>query len=171
MLPQYLTLSATAVYLTGVLVGFYMDPPVKVVYPEVVLPPELLEQTKGAQFYALARNNISVVLINLLGGFSLGILSLLNTFYNGVVLGYAFSVAMDHFPVPEILGHLLPHAIEIGAIILSCSLGLYMGSYIIKKMLLDNKSEFNYRMFTIHTALIMVIILTAAFLEVYISFS
>src|SRR5690606_9316431 len=140
-----------AVYLTGVLVGFYMDPPIEVVYSDADFPLQLLEQTKGDQFYAIAGNNITVALINLLGGFSLGIFSLLNTFYNGVVLGYAFSVAMDHFPVPEILGHLWPHAIEIVAIILSCSLGLYLGSYFIKKLLLDNKSEFDYHMFTMHT--------------------
>ena len=171
MLLKYLTLSATAVYLTGVLVGFYMDPPIEPAYPEAALPLQLLEQPKGEQFYAIAGNNIAVALINLLGGFSLGILSLLNTFYNGVVLGYAFSVAVDHFPVPEILGHLLPHAIEVGAIILSCSLGLYLGSCFIKKLLLDKAAEFDYRLFTFQTALTMAIILAAAFLEVYISFS
>lgn len=171
MLLKYLTLSATAVYLTGVLVGFYMDPPIEEVYSDAVLPLQLLDQPKEEQFYAIAGNNITVALINLLGGFSLGILSVLNTFYNGVVLGYAFSVAMDHYPVAEILGHLLPHAIEIAAIILSCSLGLYMGSYFINKLLLDKQSEFDYRMFTIQAALTMAIILTAAFLEVFISFS
>lgn len=171
MLLKYLTLSATAVYLTGVLVGFYMDPPIEAANPKAALPFQLLEQSKGEQFYAIAGNNITVALINLLGGFSLGILSLLNTFYNGVVLGYAFSVAVDHFPVAEILGHLLPHAIEIVAIILSCSLGFYIGSYFIKKLLLDKASEFDYRLFTFQTALTIVIILAAAFLEVYISFS
>ena len=171
MLLKCLTLSATAVYLTGVLVGFYMDPPIESAYPESALPLQLLEQPKGEQFYAIAENNITVALINLLGGFSLGILSLLNTFYNGVVLGYAFSVAVDHYPVPEISRHLLPHAIEIVAIILSCSLGLYLGSYFIKKLLLDKESEFDYRLFTFQTALTMAIILAAAFLEVYISLS
>jgi hypothetical protein len=46
MLLKDLTLSATAVYLTGVLVGFYMDPPIEMVYPDVVTPLELLDQTK-----------------------------------------------------------------------------------------------------------------------------
>ena len=171
MFLKHLTLSATAVYLTGVLVGCYIDPPLEIMHPDAGTSLQLLEQPKVKQFYLILANNISVALINLMGGFSLGILSLLNTFYNGVVLGYALSVSMDHFSVSEILGHFLPHGIEILAIIISCSLGLYLGSYFIKKLLLDKASEFEYRMFFFQTAFTMAIILAAAFLEVYVSFS
>ncbi len=77
-----------------------------------------MDQTKSQLLWSIAGNNISVALIDLFGGFSLGMVSLLNTFYNGVVLGYACSVAMDQFPVSELMKHLMPHPIEILAIFL-----------------------------------------------------
>ncbi|MEX2594963.1 MAG: stage II sporulation protein M [Anditalea sp.] len=101
----------------------------------------------------------------------MGIVSLLNTFYNGAVLGYAFSVAGDNFPIVEILRHVLPHAIEIAAIVLSCSLGLYLGLYIFKTFILGRKQVFEYRRFVFHSALTLIILLVAAVLEVYVSFS
>ena len=127
MLPKHLTLSAAAVYLMGVLVGFTMDPPLEAGYSDGLVPLRFLVQPKSQLFWSIAGNNISVALINLFGGFSLGLVSMLNTFYNGVILGYACSVSMDHFPVLVLIRHLLPHAIEILAIILSCSLGVLSG--------------------------------------------
>jgi uncharacterized membrane protein SpoIIM required for sporulation len=171
MLLKHLTLSAAAVYLTGVLVGFYIDPSPQTGYPDDLVPLHFLEQTKSQLLWSIAGNNITVALINLFGGFSLGMVSLLNTFYNGVILGYACSVAMDQFPVMVLLGHLLPHAIEILAIILSCSLGLYLGRYLINHLLLDTEAPFDFRLFTLLTALTVAILLAAAVLEVTISFS
>ena len=171
MLLKHLTLSAAAVYLAGVLVGFYLDPPSEAGFPDDLVPLSFLEQTKSQLLWSIVGNNITVALINLFGGFSLGMVSLLNTFYNGVVLGYACSVAMDQFPFAVLMGHLLPHAIEILAIILSCSLGLYLGRYLIFKLLLDMEFPFDYRQFTLLTALTVAILLAAAVLEVTISIS
>jgi uncharacterized membrane protein SpoIIM required for sporulation len=106
-----------------------------------------------------------------MGGFSLVIISLVNTFYNGAVLGFAGSVAKTDFPVMDLLKHLLTHAIEILGIIVSCSLGLYLGTYLIKKLVLDSQPQFDYRMFIVRTALVMTILVAAAYLEVKFSFS
>jgi uncharacterized membrane protein SpoIIM required for sporulation len=168
---KLLTLSATAVYLTGVLVGFHIEPGFGVGIPENSPPILTGDQPKFELLWAIAGNNISVGLINICGGLSMGIVSLLNTFYNGAVLGYAFSVAGDNFPIVVILRHVLPHAIEIAAIILSCSLGLYLGLYIFKKFILGRKDVFKYRRFVFHSALTLIILLVAAVLEVYVSFS
>ncbi|MEX2564784.1 MAG: stage II sporulation protein M [Cyclobacteriaceae bacterium] len=130
-----------------------------------------MDQTKTELLWSIAGNNLMVALINIVGGFSLGVVSLLNTFYNGVVLGYAFSVGGNNFPVPVILRHLLPHAIEIAAIILSCSLGLYLGLHLFKKMLLGKESFFKYRWFVFKTGITLVILVVAAYLEVYVSFN
>jgi uncharacterized membrane protein SpoIIM required for sporulation len=86
-------------------------------------------------------------------------------------LGYAMSVARDHFAVLDVLIHLFPHAIEIQAIILSCSLGLYLGPYLISKLLLDTVFPFGYCQFSHLTALTVAILLVAAVLEVFFSFS
>src|SRR5690606_4944627 len=105
-------------YLTGVLVGYFMDPPFGAGWAGIIQPLHYLDRSKEELLWSIAGNNISVALINLSGGFSLGIVSLLNTFYNGAVLGYAVSVAWDNFPLPVLVKHLLPHAIEILSIIL-----------------------------------------------------
>jgi uncharacterized membrane protein SpoIIM required for sporulation len=88
-----------------------------------------------------------------------------------VVLGYAFSVAGENIPVAIILRHVLPHAIEIVAIILSCSLGLYMGVHLFKKLILGRKTIFAYRWFISQTVLSLIIVIVAAVLEVYVSLS
>ncbi len=165
------TLSATAVYLTGVLVGFFIDPDFDIGSMERTALIQPFDQPKPALFWSIAGNNLSVALINIAGGFSLGIVSLLNTFYNGVVLGYAFSVAGNDLPVTVILRHLLPHAIEIVWIILSCSLGLYLGLYLIRAVFLHKRAGFNYKGFMIRIGVTLTILLVAAFLEAYVSLS
>jgi uncharacterized membrane protein SpoIIM required for sporulation len=166
-----LPLSATAVYLTGVLVGYQIEPgfgsPIPLDSPSI----GMMDQPKPELLWSIAGNNISVILINISGGFSIGIVSLLNTFYNGVVLGYAFSVAGENIPVDVILRHVLPHAIEIVAVILSCSLGFYMGVNLFKKLILGRKPIFAYRWFISQTVLTLIIVVVAAILEVYVSLS
>ncbi|MEX2592632.1 MAG: stage II sporulation protein M [Anditalea sp.] len=166
-----LTLSATTVYLTGVLVGYFVEPGISLRSPEAVTPISLMDQPKTDLLWSIAGNNIMVALINIVGGFSLGVVSLLNSFYNGVVLGFALSVAGENFTVPVILRHLLPHAIEIAAIILSCSLGFYLGIHLFRKFILGGYPVFDYRKFIFQAALTLVILVGAAFLEVFVSFS
>jgi uncharacterized membrane protein SpoIIM required for sporulation len=88
-----------------------------------------------------------------------------------VVLGYAFSVAGENIPVGVILRHVLPHAIEIVAIILSCSLGFYMGMHLFKKLILGWNPVFAYRWFISQTVITLIIVVVAAVLEVYVSLS
>ena len=47
----------------------------------------------------------------------------------------------------------------------------YLGRYLIYKLLMDAKSSFDYRLFTLLTALTVAILLAAAVLEVTISLS
>ena len=131
---------------------------------------QTFDQPKSKLLWSIAGNNVSVALINIGGGFSLGTISFLNTFYNGAVLGYALSVAGDNFSLLLIMRHLLPHAIEIVAIILSCSLGFYLGLYLFKKFILGRGPVFDYLKFLILSAIILTILLVAAVLEVYVSF-
>ncbi|WP_439484478.1 stage II sporulation protein M [Cyclobacterium plantarum] len=171
MNAKLLTLSAAAVYLTGLLVGYYMDSDFDFSLSEAKPLVAMIADSKSKLFCSLAGNNISVVLINIGGGFSLGTISFLNTFYNGAVLGYALSVAGDNFSLALIIRHLLPHAIEIVAIILSGSLGFYLGIYLLKKFILGRSHQFDYQKFLILSSTTLVILLLAAVLEVYVSFS
>lgn len=166
-----LTLSAAAVYLTGMLVGYFIDSGFDFSLSGAKPPVAMMADSKSKLFCSIAGNNISVALINIGGGFSLGAVSLLNTFYNGAVLGYALSVAGDNFSSILIIRHLLPHAIEIVAIILSGSLGFYLGLYLLKKIILGKGCVFEYRKFLVQSGITLIILLVAAVLEVYVSFS
>src|SRR5690554_2351997 len=130
MKPKYFTLSASVIYLMGVLVGCRLDPVIH--QGSIVEIPDFHQSTvsRCEMVLEIGWNNVSVVLINLLGAFSLGIIPLLNTFYNGTVLGYAVSVATTNVPFMGALEHLLPHSIEIVAIIMSCSLGFQLGVHL-----------------------------------------
>ncbi len=132
---------------------------------------QTFDQPKSEYLWSIAGNNVSVALINIGGGFSLGTISFMNTFYNGAVLGYALSVAGNNFSLALIIRHLLPHAIEIAAIILSCSLGFYLGLYLFKKFMLGKGPVFEYHKFLVQAVLTLIIFLVAAVLEVYVSFS
>ncbi|WP_114752000.1 stage II sporulation protein M [Pleomorphovibrio marinus] len=164
-----LTLSASLVYILGGLVGFHIDPGYDLA-PQgdgAIFSP--LGQTKSGLVWAIAVNNISVALINLFGGFSLGMVSALNTFYNGAVLGYTLSVAGDNMPLSLIASHLLPHSIEVVGIILSCSLGFYLGMSLFRRIILNREPGMEYRKFMFLAALSLAILVAAAFLEVFLS--
>src|SRR5690606_34246634 len=116
-------------------------------------------------------NNLASVLINVIGGLSLGVMSAMNTLYNGVILGYALSIILDHYPASIVARHLLPHSIEIVGIILSCGLGLNVAYFVFMVFLRNKEIEFQTKPFVVCFALTVVIIISAAALEVYISMS
>lgn len=78
----------------------------------------------------ILKNNIFVLVFNLLGGFSFGLLTFFNTIYNGFVLGYLIKTLKSVHSNGFIINHLYPHAIEVVAIVLSCYLGYKIGTYI-----------------------------------------
>lgn len=164
-------LTATVIYLTGVLLGYFMEPDFSNDMVKEVSLGHRFDGPKDELLLAVAENNMSVALINILGGFSLGTVSLLNTFYNGAVLGYALSIALENFQPEETLKHTLPHSVETVAIVLSCSLGFYSGAFLFRKVYIDAGHLFETRLFLLWTTLVFAIIWMAAILEVYLSFS
>lgn len=151
-------LIAAAFYTIGMLVGFKIEP---------VLAQSV--DTGSFTVWDIAKNNLASVLVNIAGGLSLGVISILNTVYNGIVLGYVLSIIFGHKSTTEILRHFLPHSIEIAAIILSCALGMYIGYFILKTLLTNGSMKFQQRQFIVWFALTVIIVLVAAFLEVNVS--
>ena len=109
--------------------------------------------------------------INIAGGMSLGVISVVNTIYNGFVLGYSLSVVSDYIAWNQIFRHFLPHSIEIIGIILSCALGLKITVYVFNIIFTKGSIEFKQMEFTIYLITTILIIFLAAILEFYISMS
>lgn len=125
-------LIAAVTYAIGVLAGFQIEP----VLAESV-------DTRSFDFGDIARNNMTVVAINISGGLSMDVISILSTVYNGVILGYSVSIMVEHYSAALIARHFLPHSIEIIGIILSCASGLYLAYFIFKNLLGDFVQCFN----------------------------
>lgn len=153
-------LFATLIYIIGVVIGFQIDP----VLAEPV-------NTGSFTVWDIAKNNLAVVMINIAGGMSFGVISLVNTIYNGFILGYSLSVVSDHFAWDLIFRHFLPHSIEIIGIILSCALGLKIAFFVLNIFFTKGAIEFKQMEFTIYLIVTIFIIVLAATLEFYISMS
>ncbi len=153
-------LFATLMYIIGVVIGFQIDP----VLAEPV-------NTGSFTVWDIAKNNLAVVMINIAGGMSFGVISLVNTIYNGFILGYSLSVVSDYIAWDLIFKHFLPHSIEIIRIILSCALGLKIAFYVFKLIFNKGAIEFKQTEFTIYLIVTIFIIVLAAILEFYISMS
>jgi len=84
-------LIAALIYTIGLLVGFQIEP-------------VLAESADTGSFtvWDIAKNNLESVIINVIGGLSLGVVSVMNTVYNGAILGYALSIILDHYPAPSL---------------------------------------------------------------------
>ena len=155
-----LILFAIVMYIIGIVIGFQIDP----VLAEPV-------NTGSFTVWDIAKNNLSVVTINIAGGMSLGVISVVNTIYNGFVLGYSLSVVSDYIVWNQIFRHFLPHSIEIIGIILSCALGLKITIYVFNIIFTRGSIEFKQMEFTIYLITTILIIFLAAILEFYISMS
>lgn len=155
-----LILFAIVIYIIGIVIGFQIDP----VLAEPV-------NTGSFTVWDIAKNNLSVVTINIAGGMSLGVISVVNTIYNGFVLGYSLSVVSDYVSWNKIFRHFLPHSIEIIGIILSCALGLKITIYVFNIIFTKGSIEFKQMEFTIYLITTTLIIFLAAILEFYISMS
>lgn len=153
-------LLATLTYIIGVVIGFQIEP---------VLAGSV--DTGSFGVWDIARNNMAVVMINIAGSLSMGVISIANTAYNGVILGYSTSVFLDHYTIAQLSRHLLPHSIEIVGIILSCALGLYLSYFIFKSLFTHSNIEFKQRQFIVCLSLTVLIIIVAAALEFHISMS
>ncbi|MGN7885425.1 stage II sporulation protein M [Dyadobacter sp. 22481] len=126
----------------------------------------IYSQSKFTLFWDIFFNNILVLIFNLMGALSFGIISLITTLYNGVILGYTVSSLQKYFSTTEILSHTLPHCIEVVGIILSCKLGVELGWILFKryfeKITLEIDTAYYLRTF----GLAVTIILLASGLEV-----
>jgi uncharacterized membrane protein SpoIIM required for sporulation len=122
-------------------------------------------------FKLILRNNLKCCILNMGGGVMLGIGTLLNLAFNGFVFAdVGVKSYQSGLSIESILKVTLPHSFELIGIWLSGSIGFYITWNIIQ--VLRGKNGFTvraYKILGIYSVIIFFIILSAAYVEAYIS--
>lgn len=117
-------------------------------------------------------NNSVKSLLSMLLGVVFGIIPVLFVLFNGYLIGVVISVFSKNLGIWKILLMLIPHGLlEIPAIIVACSYGLKIGVTVAKKIIGENVSVFEEikKALEIYAKIVLPILLTAAFVETYIT--
>jgi uncharacterized membrane protein SpoIIM required for sporulation len=122
-------------------------------------------------FSSIFLNNLVVCLISITGFLSFGLMTLVNTFYNGLVFGHAFIIIYKSEFVS--MWNFVPHAVfELVAIFYSATIGLRMSTILISTIWIGDyqtaKSN-NLTFICRDSIIIFVSILVGTLIEIYIS--
>lgn len=116
-------------------------------------------------------NNISLLLLNISGAATFGITSLASLITNGYISGaFVNSVEAKSASVSEILKHTLPHSIEFIGFWISNGVGFAFAYYIFLFIFYNKTHKGVFKFLTLLSLISLLIIVFAAFIEVYISF-
>jgi len=133
----------------------------------------LSENKKQDAFWLIFLNNIKGCLINIIGGFLLGLGTLINLMFNGFFMADIFASSYESNPnINLILRTTLPHSFELIGFWLSGAIGFYFAWNIIQFM--RGKESFSSQFLkqtVIGILIVFIIIFSAAYVEAYISTS
>lgn len=133
---------------------------------------EIFDRSQHELCILIIRNNLSLIITNLLGALTFGILSITSTFYNGLVFGIVLSFSVKEYGVTVLLRNVLPHSIEIVGIIISCSLSICIMTDLLiylRTGYFDLKEKLKF--YTPKTVFCFLITIGAAIIEAFISIS
>lgn len=118
----------------------------------------------------IIKNNLNVLLINFIGIFSFGVLSFVNTAYNGFTLTYILRSASNSYSFDQLLDNILPHSIELIGLLTSSAISFYCGVHFFKFCFIKAETQQIKLNQIIYLALASVFItIVAGFFEVYVS--
>lgn len=159
----YIT-AITLSFFIGFTVGIFIKNP-SVKKEDSINLTEIYNYEPIEKFIYIAKNNFFVSMKSFfLGLFSLGLFSIVHSFYNGFTLGIVVNKSMQVISINEIIKSTLPHSFEIIGIIIFGYIGfLFSLNIAFRKKLYENKNMI--RLFIIAS----IIILSSAFVEGYIS--
>lgn len=122
-------------------------------------------------FFKILKSNITVAFVNLIGSLTFGIFTAISLFFNGFVLAYAITVSLKITDTYTVFRHTYPHIIEVGAFIISGSIGLNLGKYLFKKIFLnaDNNLPYKWQKSINYFFISLLILLISAIAETKIS--
>ncbi|MGI9551740.1 MAG: stage II sporulation protein M [Aurantibacter sp.] len=130
----------------------------------------LLSMHKRDIFMMILKNNLTVVTTSIMGGLSFGLLTFANTLFNGFMLGVVVKSFLKSFEVSYMIKAFAPHSIEFLGIIIACYLGYRVAIVFYEYCFRDKQVQSKEMMHMLKTTLICLsIILTAAYLEAYVT--
>ncbi|SFA44189.1 Stage II sporulation protein M [Pedobacter suwonensis] len=129
------------------------------------------KQEKKTQVLShIIKNNLNVLLINFIGIFSFGVLSFINTAYNGFTLTYILRSASSAYSSEQLLNNILPHSIELIGLLISTAISFYCGVHFFKFCFIKTQPKKFKLNQIIYLAIVSVFItIIAGFFEVYVS--
>jgi len=129
------------------------------------------QNNRNEAFQLIFFNNLKVAIINIVGGIFLGLGTFVNLAQNGFYAANIFcSIHKSGMSWLKIIGYTAPHSFEMLGIWLSGGLGFYIANLVIGVMV-KNKypTALNYKVISISTLFIGLIILFAAYIEAFVS--
>jgi uncharacterized membrane protein SpoIIM required for sporulation len=133
----------------------------------------LTDGDRYSAFVIIFKNNLTGCILNIVGGVMLGIGTLFNLLFNGFFSADVFiSSYHSGLNITSIMKVTLPHSFELTGFWLSGAIGFYIAWNIIQFM--RGKDSFSTRFYKqtgIGSLMVFIIILSAAYVEAYISTS
>lgn len=122
-------------------------------------------------FLLILKNNLKGCIINILGGFFLGLGTITNLSFNGFMSSDVFvTIYNSGFSISNILRTTLPHSFELIGFWLSGAIGLNIARKMIQFMRGRDVFSMHFcKQFCLWTCVVFIIILCAAYVEAYIS--
>lgn len=131
----------------------------------------LSDGDKEAAFISIFTNNLKGCMLNILGGVLLGLGTLVSLVFNGFVFADVYASFYEAgMTIPLMLKVTLPHSFELIGFWLSGGIGFYIAWLIICFM--RGKESFtskSYKLIGIYSVIVFLIILSAAYVEAFIS--
>lgn len=129
----------------------------------------LSTQSREQIFIIILKNNSIVFFTGICGFLTLGLLTVLVTFYNGFVFGYLIITINRFYGVSMIEENIMPHSIEIVGLLISSTLGFYLSSLIIKRFFFNKTILIDWRRAILLFIAGYSFILIGAIIEAYVS--
>lgn len=153
-------------------VGFYsVEDEQALMYKDVVLfhSEEVLIQGKNTMLINILGSNIKFVVFNYLGVVTFGINPILSIFKSAGVFGFISGSSVMTNGAYFCIAHTLPHSFELIPVILSAADGMYLGVNVWLNIIMATKKELELSFFLKRLCVYLLLIVLAAFIEVFIS--
>jgi stage II sporulation protein M len=161
--------SVIILFFVFALIGFFVPAPEE--FSKIILEylKEILGETEGLSQVGLIKfiflNNIQSSFAGMIFGFLFGIFPLIATVFNGYVVGFVSSIAVEQGGIITLLD-LLPHGIfELPAIFISLGLGLKFGTFLFQKNIKKSFNNFFIESMRVFVFVILPLLIIAAVIE------
>ncbi|MCF6294064.1 MAG: stage II sporulation protein M [Flavobacteriaceae bacterium] len=156
------------IFLLGLIIGlFYFNNDLPNINTFESSNSNTLNLKENLTLYNILYTNLKVVIINIFGGLTFGLLTSVNLLYNGIFLSYLLKVIYTIDTKLYLI--LLPHSMEFLGFILAGAIGIEIGLFLFNYIFLSKKIKLDFVKLLKKTIISILIIFVAGLIEVYVS--